>query len=94
MLHVGDARQPVRQLRKIRNPARSFQFAAPREVFHQRDDVNRLLLFSQLHHALKNLPVLRQKEIVRAHFLDRGVQRVVIQQNRAENAALCLQIVR
>ena len=74
VLDVGDARQAVRQLRKIRNAAGGFEFAAAGEVFHQRDDVDGLLLFGELDHALENLAMLREEEILGAQLFDGGVQ--------------------
>ena len=94
MLHVGHARQTIRKLRKVCDAAGSFQLAAAREVFHQRDHVDGLLLLAKLDHALEYLAMLRQEEILGADFFDGSVQRVVIQQNRAENAALGLEIIR
>jgi hypothetical protein len=53
-----------------------------------------LLLFAELHHALEDVPVLWKEEILAAEALDRGVERVVIEQNGAEDAALSFEIVR
>ena len=66
VLDVRHARQAVGKLREIRDAAGRFEFAAAREVLHQRDRVDGLLLFAELHHALENVPVLRKKEILRA----------------------------
>jgi len=43
---------------------------------------------------VKDAPVLVQKEILRPQMLDRGIQRVVVQQNRAKNGALRIQVIR
>ena len=53
VLDVGDARQAVGELRNVGHAAGGFEFAAAVQVFHQRDDVDGLLLFAQLHHASK-----------------------------------------
>ena len=45
-------------------------------------------------HALENVAVLRKEEILGAQPLDGGIQRVIIEQNRAENAAFGFEIVR
>ena len=74
--------------------AERLQLAPAAEVLHQSNGVNGLLLFSQLDHALENLAVLRKKEILRAQFFDGGVERMIIEENCAEDAALGFQIVR
>ena len=53
-----------------------------------------MLRFSQSNHALENPPVRIEKEVIRLKFLDRRIQRVIVEQNRAENAALRIKIVR
>ncbi len=64
------------------------------QVLHQRDGIDGLLLFAELNHAFENVPVLRKEEILGAQALDGGVQRVIIEQNRAQNAAFGFDIVR
>ena len=63
------------------------------EVFGQRDEVDCLLLFSELNHALVNAAVLVEKEILGAQLFNGRVQRVIVEQNRAEDTALGLQIL-
>ena len=53
-----------------------------------------MLRFSQRNHALENPPVRIEKEIIGLQFLDRRIQRVIVEQNRAKNAALRIKIVR
>jgi len=50
-------------------------------------------MLGKLNHTLKNLAVLRQKEILRAEFLDRCIEGVVIEEDGTEDAALRFQIV-
>ena len=45
-------------------------------------------------HAFENVPVLRKEEIFGAQALDGGVQRVIVQQDCAQNAAFGFDIVR
>ena len=94
VLDARDARQAIGQLRKIGDAAGGFELAPARQIFHQRDHVNGLLLLAQLNHALENLAVLRKKEILRADFFDGGVERVIVEDDGAENAALGFEIVR
>ncbi len=67
---------------------------AAAEIFHQRDGVDGLPLFAELDHALENVAVLREEKILRAQALDGGVQRVIVEQDGAENAAFGFEIVR
>ncbi len=48
----------------------------------------------ELHHALEDVPVLREEEVLRAKDLDCGIERVIIEQNRAENAAFGFEVLR
>jgi hypothetical protein len=52
-----------------------------------------LLFFSELDHALKNLAMLGKEEILGADFFDRGVQRVIVEDDCAKDAALGFQIM-
>jgi len=42
----------------------------------------------------KHPPVLIQKKVLRPQMLDRWIQRVVVQQNRAKHRAFRIQIIR
>ena len=94
VLHVGDARQTLGKLRDISDAAGGFELAAAAEIFHQRDGIDGLLLFTELHHVLEDVAVLRKEKVLGAESLDGGVQRVIIEQHGAEDAALGFQIVR
>ena len=65
-----------------------------RQILHQRDDIDGLLLFAKLQHALENLAVLRKEKILGLELFHRGVQCVVIQQDRAEDAAFGFEVMR
>jgi hypothetical protein len=53
-----------------------------------------MALFAKRDHAFENVAVLRKEEIFGAQALDGSVQRVIIQQDCAQNAAFGLDIVR
>src|ERR1700678_349945 len=91
---VGDARQAVSELREVGDAARRFQFAAPGQVLHQGDDIDGLLPFAKLQHTLEDLAVLRKEKIVGFDLFHRGVQCMVIQQDRAEDAAFGFEVMR
>ena len=87
MLHIRNPRHPIHKLRQIRRPARRLQFPAAMQILSQRHEVNRMLRFSQRNHALENPPVRIEKEVISLKFLDRRIQRVIVEQNRAKNAS-------
>jgi hypothetical protein len=94
MLHVRHARQSIRKLRKVGNAAGSLKPPDAAEIFHQSNGVYGLLPFAELHHSFKNVTVLREEKILRAQFLDGGIQRVIVQQDGAQDASFRFQIVR
>ena len=91
---VGDARQAVSELREVGDAARRFQFAAPGQVLHQGHDIDGLLPFAKLQHAFEDLAVLRKEKILGFDLFHRGVQCMVIQQDRAEDAAFGFEVMR
>ncbi len=64
------------------------------ELFCKRDQVNGLLALAQRDHLRVDAPMLVQEEILGTQILDRGIEGVVIQKNRAEDGALRVQVVR
>jgi hypothetical protein len=64
------------------------------QLLGQGDQINGLLVLSERDHLREYMPVLGQEEIFDAEILNSGVQRVVVQQNRAENGAFRIQIIR
>jgi hypothetical protein len=51
------------------------------------------LLFTELDHPFENPPVMVEKEIFGLELLDGGIQRVVVEQDGAKDAALGIKIV-
>ena len=94
VLNVRDLGHAIGQRRQIRRPSRGFQVAPAVQFFGQRDQIDGLLAFPQRDHLRKNPPVLVQEEVLRAKILDCGVQRMVVQQNRAQHGPLGIQVIR
>ncbi len=88
VLHVRDARQPIRQLRNICDATGRFEHAVAAQGLHQRHRIDCMPLFAELHHAFENVAVLRKEEILGAKAFDGGIQRVIVEQHGAEDAAL------
>jgi hypothetical protein len=51
-------------------------------------------MLGELNHALKNLAMLREKEISRTQFFDGRVEGMIVEKNGAEDAAFRFEIVR
>jgi hypothetical protein len=94
MVHIRDAWKPIGQLREIRNTAGCFELTAAAQILHQRDDIDGLLLFAELNHALKNLAMLREEEIFRAQFFDGSIEGMIVEEDGTKDAAFGFEIVR
>ncbi len=94
VVDVRYPRHPVHQRCQVRRPARRFQFPVPVQFFRQRHQVDSLLRFRQRHHLREHIAMLRQKEVFGFQGLDGGVQRVVVQDDGAEDGALRVNIAR
>jgi hypothetical protein len=92
VLHVGDTRHAVHQGSKVRSAASRFQFALAMQLLGQRDQVDGLLRFAQGDHVFEDLAVLRQEEILCFQRLNGRVQYMVIEEDSAENGALCVEV--
>ena len=93
MLDVGDVRHAVHQLSDVGGTAGGFQFAAAVKLVGESHQVDGLLRLSQGNHLLVDAPVMIVKEIFGLQFFERGVERVVVEQDRAQDAALRLGIL-
>ena len=94
VLHIGDARQSVRKLRKISDAARRFEFPL-RLRSSISVTVSIACRFSpSCTICSKMCRCCERKKSSGAERLYGGVQRVIIDQDRAENAALGFQILR
>src|ERR1700745_3519769 len=62
--------------------------------FGERNQVDRLLAFAERDHLIENAAVLLQEKIFGLDVFDGGVQRVIIEQNGAENGAFGVEILR
>ena len=64
------------------------------QFFRQRHQIDGVLRFSERNHLLEDVPVLREEEILGFQRFNGGVQCVVVEQNRAEDGALGIEIIR
>ncbi len=94
VLDVRNLRHAVRQRRQVRRAPGRFQVPLAIQLLGQRHQVDRLLHLAQRDHLREHAPVLVQKKIFRPQMLDRRIQRIVIQQNRAEYRTFGIQVIR
>src|SRR5712671_1326153 len=87
MLDVGDVRHAVHQLGDVGGSAGGFEFAAAVELVGERYQIDSLLSLAQRNHLLVDAPVMIVEEILGLEDFDGRIQRVVVDKNRAENAA-------
>ena len=94
VLDVGRARQPVGQARHVGGPPDALELVGALEGVHERHEVDRAGVVHQVAHPPEDPPVALEIEVLRAHDLQRRVDRLVVEQDRAQDGALRLEVVR
>jgi hypothetical protein len=93
VIDVGNARNAVEELGEVRRASRGVEFAAAAKGLAEGDDVDGLLGFGELDHALEYASMRIEEEIGWPELFHRGVESVIIDQHRAKDAALGFEIV-
>src|SRR6266853_2917821 len=93
MLDVGDVRHAVHELGDIGGTAGGFQIAAAVKLVGERYQVDGLLRLTEGDHLLVDAPVMIVEEVFGFELLECGVERVVVEQDRAQDAALRLRVL-
>src|SRR4029453_10684185 len=70
------------------------EIAGTSELLLERDQIDRVAALGQPHHLVEDAPMRVAKEILRVDDFRGEVERVVVQQNRAEDRASGLGVVR
>ena len=78
----------------VGRPADLVDVTRPRQRLLQRDEVDRLVALVERDHALEDAPVRLAIEIAAVDDLCRQVERVVVDEDRAEHGSLGLEVVR
>ena len=94
VLDVGGVGQPVDERRDIGGAADLVELARARQLFLQRDEVDRIAPLAQLDHLLEDPPVRVAVEVARGQDLGGRVERVVVDQDGAEHRPLRLEVMR
>ena len=94
VLDVGGPGHAVHQARDVGGAAHVLELAGLRQRLLERDGVDGPALLAKRDHLVEDAPVAEPEEILRAHDLRRVVERLVVDQDRAEHGALGFEIVR
>ena len=87
-------RHAIQQARNVAHIADRLEVFVPVQFRHQRNVVNRPRRLRQLHHARVNPPVGIQRKVLRPQMLRRLVEMMVVEQDRAQNGSLRVDVRR
>ena len=93
VLDVGGAGHAVDEPRDVRRSADAVEVARPGELVLEGDEVDDLAPLVQVHHLVEHAAVGVAEEVVGVNQLGRLVEGVVLDQDRAEDATLRLEVV-
>ena len=94
VLDVGRPRHAVDERRDVGRAADLVELARAAELLLERDEIDRVAALGELDHLVEDAAVRVAEEIAGVDDLGGEVERVVVEQDRAEHGALRLEIVR
>ena len=94
VLDVHRARHAVHQRGDVGGAAHFVQLAGASQLVLQRNEVDGAAPLGELHHLVEDAAVGVAEEVLGVDDLRREVERVVVQQDRAEHRPLRLEVVR
>ena len=94
VLDVCRARHAVGERRDVGRPADLLQLPCARQLLLERDQIDRVAALAQVHHLVEDAAVRVAEEVARVDQLGGVVERVVVDEDRAENGFLGFEIVR
>ena len=94
VLDVGGARHAVGERRDVGGPADFVQLARPRQFVLQRDQIDRVAALAEYDHLLEDAAVRVAEEIPRVDQLRGVIERLVVDQDRAEHGLLRVERMR
>ena len=94
VLDVGRARYAVHERREIGRAADLVELARAPELLFERDQVDRVSALAEPLHLVEDAPVRIAEEVARRDQLRGVVERFVVDQDRAEDRLLGLEVVR
>ena len=87
-------RKAVDERRDVGRAAHFVQLACARELLFQRDEVDGVAALAELHHLFEDAAMGIAKKIARVQDFSGRIERVVVDQNRAEDGTLGFEVVR
>src|SRR5262245_38418530 len=94
MLHVHGARQTVDECGNVRRAANFVEIPRAAQFLFERDEVDGIAAFDELDHLVEDPAMRVAVEVARVDDLGGEVERVVVEQDRAENRTLRFQVMR
>ena len=94
VLDVGRTRHAVGQRRKVGRTAYFVELTTSRQLFPQRDEVDRIVALAERNHAVEDPAVGVAEKIARVDELGGVIERFVVNQDRAEYGFLGVEAVR
>ena len=91
---VHRPRHAVDERRDVGRPADFLEVARAAQLLLEGDEIDRIAALGELHHLVENPPVRIAEEIVRVDHFGGEIERVVVEQDRAEDGSFGFQIVR
>ena len=93
MLDVGGARDTVDERGDVGRPPDLVQVAGPSELLLERHQIDGIAALGQLDHLVEDAAVRVAEEIARVEDLGREVERIVVEQDGAEDRPFGFEIV-
>ena len=94
VLDVGRARHAVGEGGDVRRPADFVEVAGARELFLQRDEVDRVAALAEHHHPIEDAAMRVAEEVLGVDQLGGVIERLVVDQDCAEYRFLGIEAVR
>ena len=94
VLDVGRARDTVGKRRHVRGPAYLVEFTCACKLLFQRDEIDRIVPLVERDHAIEDATMRIPVEVLTVDDLRCEIERVVVDENRAEHRTFGFEIVR
>ena len=94
VLDVGTARHAVGERRDVGRPADLLELAGTLQLVFQRHQVDGIAALAERNHLVEDAAMRIAEEVARVDQLGRVVERVVVNQDGAENGLLGFKVVR
>ena len=94
VLDVGRTRHAVGQRRDVGGSADLVEVAGASKLLLERDEIDRVAALAERDHLVEDAPVRVAEEVARVDQLRGVIERLVVDQDRAEDRLLSFEVVR